>query len=140
MLVHLADRVFTSTFLYLILGYVVYSYRYVTNGIVAYGFLAAGAAYITQVWVLAINYERTLDRLGARAPTKRTWSPWNIGLLFEAIFYFAQHRNHEFWWKLFKQCGNSRWPYTVESITFGERIIFTADEEVRRAAQHSLPH
>jgi hypothetical protein len=130
MLLDLIDRVFTSTFLYCVFGYVVYTSRHVTNELVAYGFLAVGALYIAQLWVVASGYERRLDALGGRAPGKRTWTPWNIGLLFEAIFYFSQHRNHEFWWKLFKKIGNPKLPYTVESITFGERIVFTADEEV----------
>ncbi|EMC96093.1 hypothetical protein BAUCODRAFT_71913 [Baudoinia panamericana UAMH 10762] len=94
-----------------------------------YGLAAAATIYYTQIVLSAVTLERKLDALGKRAPSRRTWSPWNIGLLFQAIWYFSHHRNHEWWWALFGKCGNKNLPYTVEAITAGARIIFTADEE-----------
>lgn len=60
------------------------------------------------------------------------WSqyvPFGLLTIGRAIYYFSHYRNHEFWWGMFLQNGMPQNPYTVESITVGERIIFTADEE-----------
>lgn len=45
-----------------------------------------------------------------------------------------RHRNHEFWWTNFEKAskgGPSRW--TIETITLGERVVLTADEENMKA-------
>lgn len=53
----------------------------------------------------------------------------NLGMIAQALYYFSKHRNHEFWLKFFKRTEDKTYPYTVESVTLGGRIVFTADEE-----------
>jgi hypothetical protein len=130
MLLSLFDRLWTPTAIYLLLTLPIYLLRHVTNNTLAYGILLAWTAYYAQVVITSINFERAIDALGKRAPTKRTWSPYNLGTLLGAVWYFQRHRMHEWWWTLFGQHGNKSLPYTIESIIMGGRMIFTADEEV----------
>ncbi|KAK5743488.1 hypothetical protein LTR17_002663 [Elasticomyces elasticus] len=129
MLSSLFDRLWTPTAIYLILALPIYLLRHVANSTLAYGLLLAWTAYYAQVVITSINFERAIDALGKRAPSKRTWSPYNLGTLFGAVWYFQRHRVHEWWWTLFGQNGNKSLPYTIESIIMGGRMIFTADEE-----------
>ncbi|TKA83677.1 hypothetical protein B0A55_00297 [Friedmanniomyces simplex] len=129
MLLGLFDRLWTPTALYFILALPIYSLQYVTNSTIAYAGLVAWTAYYIQTIVTAVNYERKIDALGGRAPSRRTWTPYNLGMLFDAIYYFSRHRNHEWWWTLFHKYGNKSLPYTIESVIMGGRMIFTSDEE-----------
>lgn len=77
----------------------------------------------------AILSERKLSRLGHHAPAVGSWAPYGLDTLFWAMYYFSHHRNHEFWYYVFGFNTNVENPWTVEEITVGERIVFTADEE-----------
>jgi hypothetical protein len=84
--------------------------------------------------IAAISAEIKLARLGARAHSIRTWTPFNLLFIYNAVWHMLRHRNHEFWWDNFKKAGKggpSRW--TVETVTIGERVILTADEENMKA-------
>ncbi|KAK5138075.1 hypothetical protein LTR08_005873 [Meristemomyces frigidus] len=129
MLLSLVDRIWTPTLVYLTLTYTTYTLRHIAPSILTYGILGAAAAWWAHLLINAIVHEHKIDALGKRAPAVRTWTPWNVWLLFSAMWYFAHHRNHEWWWSIFETRGNKHIPYTVEAITVGDRIIFTADEE-----------
>ena len=100
-----------------------------TPNIVAYTLLTTSTLFFLRSATLAILAERKLARLGHRAPRVSDWAPFGLGTLAKALYYFSNWRNHEFWWKVFYENGNPKNPYTVEAITIGERIVFTADEE-----------
>ncbi|KAK5119461.1 hypothetical protein LTR85_007561 [Meristemomyces frigidus] len=129
MLRTLIDRVWTPTVLYLAFAFTTYSLRHLAHTIIAYGLFAAASVYYIQLLNSAIVREQKIDKLGKRAGSARTWSPWNLAVLFRAIWYFKQNRNHEWWWSMFEKSGNKNLPYTVEAIMVGDRIVFTADEE-----------
>ncbi|KAK4548901.1 hypothetical protein LTR36_008674 [Oleoguttula mirabilis] len=129
MLRSLIDRIWTPTVLYLAFAFAIYSARNVAHHILSYGLLAAASLYYAQLLASAVARENKIDKLGKRAPAERTWSPWNVAVLFQAIWYFTHYRNHEWWWGLFERNGHKSLPYTVEAILVGDRIVFTADEE-----------
>lgn len=129
MLSSLFDRVWTPVIIYIALASGAYALRDVANSVLLYGSVAAATFYYAQVFATAVICEYKIDRLGKRAPSNRSWTPWNVGWLCQAIWYFSQHRNHEWWSKMFKENGNPNLPYTVEAIVVGDRITFTADEE-----------
>lgn len=132
MLSTLLDRIWTTTALYALATFVLYTFRYLSPlPIIPYALIAAYTVYYAQQLTTAVSYERKIDTLGSRAPVRRTWTPSNLGLLFEAMYYFSRNRNHEWWWGMFDKCGSKeRGPaWTCEAITVAERIIFTADEE-----------
>lgn len=119
------DRAWTPTALYALFAYLAWSLRSLTNETLCYGLLAALTAYYGNVIFKAISHELKVDSLGKRAPVKRSLTPFNLGTLFEAVYYFSHHRNHEFWWAMFRQGEVT----TVESDVLAGRLIFTADEE-----------
>ncbi|KAK5115778.1 hypothetical protein LTR62_000867 [Meristemomyces frigidus] len=129
MLRYLVDRLWTPTLLCTLASFTIYSLRNISPRLVTYSLLALVAVYYGQLLTTAVSRELQLSRLGKRAASRRTFTPYNFGMLFEAIYYVLQHRNHEFWWKLFEKSGNATRPWTVESIVAGERIIFTSDED-----------
>lgn len=121
------DRLATPTFLWAGLAYGAWCLKDFNEK------LSVGGLVLVTVWYLigaaqAVSQESRIDSKGLRAPILRTFTPWNLGVLFQAVWYFLHHRNHEFWDKIFKQ-GNPNLPYTLESIFFGQRIVFTADED-----------
>ncbi|KAK0922239.1 hypothetical protein LTR91_004913 [Friedmanniomyces endolithicus] len=128
MLLGLFDRLWTPTALYFILALPLCALRHVANNTIAYAALGAWTAYYAQNIVTAVLCERKIDALGGRAPSRRTWTPYNLGMLSDLIWYVSRHRVHEWWWKLFQRPGEES-RYTVESIIMGARMIFTADEE-----------
>jgi len=115
MLSGLFDRLWTPTALYLILALPLYALRHVANNTIAYAALGAWTAYYAQNIVTAVLCERKIDALGGRAPSRRTWTPYNLGMLSDLIWYVSRHRVHEWWWKLFQRPGEES-RYTVESI------------------------
>ena len=94
-----------------------------------YAALAIPTLLLLGTIITAVSKERHLDRLGKRAPAVRSWAPYGLDTLFWALYYFSHWRNHEFWYFVFESNGNKWNPWTVEELTVGERIIFTADEE-----------
>lgn len=124
---HWIDRVWTPTVVLLPAAIGVWYLRHLNTSL-GYGLLVALTAYWANVLVRAYINERKIDALGGRAASIRSFTPWNVYMLYDAIVHFDSHRTHEWWWKCFKQ-GNPKNPYTVEAIVVGDRIIFTADEE-----------
>lgn len=123
------DRIFPLTVLYALLTYTSLQLGpYTTPLTSTILFLLLTTWYLLK---LHHHLQQTLliRRLGKQAPIVRTYTPFNVGFLVQALWYFSQQRNHELWWKLFRTVGNPKRPYTVEAVTVGQRIIFTADEE-----------
>jgi hypothetical protein len=130
MLLYLIDRVGTPTFIFGVVAWGLWQLREVTYLSLAYGIIAIVSVWYLNLLVKAISQEARLARLGARAPSWRSWTPYNLGFVYNAVWHMKRHRNHEFWWSIFDKARkgeNSQW--TSEAITMGERIIFTADEE-----------
>lgn len=129
MLLSLIDRIWTPTILYLAFAGTTYALRHLTHTLLSYAVFAAASVYYAQLLSSAVVREHKIDKLGKRAPAERTWTPWNLAVLFRAIWYFTHYRNHEWWWQLFEKNGNKPRSYTAEAIIVGDRIVFTADEE-----------
>jgi hypothetical protein len=94
-----------------------------------YALLTLSTLFYLRAAITAILSERKIDTLGYRAPRVRDYYPFGLGTLAKALYYFSNWRNHEFWWQMFHQFGNPKHPYTVEAVTIGARLVFTADEE-----------
>lgn len=130
MLLYLFDRVGAPTFIWGTVALGVWQLRDIAHLSLVYGLIAVVSLWYFNALATAISREAKLARLGARAPSYRTWTPFNLGLIYSAVWHMLRHRNHEFWWSIFekaKKGENSQW--TAEAITLGERIVFTADEE-----------
>lgn len=120
------DRVWTPTALYALTTYLLWTFRTHTSEKLTLGLLVALTAYWAHVLLNAVLHERKLESLGGgRAPVKRTLTPFNLYTIFEAVYYFSHHRNHEFWWGFFGRLK----AWTVETDILASRLIFTADEE-----------
>ncbi|KAI6886006.1 hypothetical protein KC334_g15713, partial [Hortaea werneckii] len=129
MILNFFDRIWTPTVLYGGIAYAILKFAGDAHPTIPYGVVGVIAIYYLNLFVTAAVREIQLDQLGKRAPSRRTWTPWNVQLLFQALYLFSKNRNHEWWWHNFRTSGNKNLPYTVETITVGERIVFTADEE-----------
>jgi len=130
MLATLFDRLWTPTLLYALSVYTINSLQHLApQPIFAYALLAACTIYYAQLAVVAIYSERKIAALGSHAPSRRTWTPWNLNLLFTAIWYVVHHRNYDWWLGHFAKAGNKKLPWTVEAVAVGQRLVFTADEE-----------
>ena len=131
LLLYLYDRLFWLTIFYTLFIYITYSVlprsgaSPLISNILTFTLLGT---YIVKT-IDHLDRERRIRKLGKRATSIRSHWPLNTGLIYEALWYFSHHRNHEFWWKMFKQNEGKQFPYTVEGITIGGRIVFTADEE-----------
>ena len=120
------DRVWTPTALYALSTYTLTSLLPTFHSPTPiYAALLASTAYYLTLLHRAYAHEQLVRSLGAHAPSKRTWTPFNIGLIVQAFWYFSHHRNHELWWGFFRKAR--RW--TVEADVLGGRVVFTADEE-----------
>lgn len=130
MLVPLLERSIWPLAIYSIISGVLYTFRGPLPNIITAILFSLATVWIGRSLVLAVSREIKLDRLGKRAWGKRSyaWTPFNIGVLLEALSYFFVEQTYEWWSMTFKH-GNPRNPYTVEAIIVNERIIFTADEE-----------
>nr|POE48007.1 cytochrome p450 52a13 [Quercus suber] len=131
MFVPLLDRILAPLVFYAFVVALVYGLRSVLPNLLTAVVFSLATVWVGYVVALGVSRERKLDRLGKRAWQNRqwAWTPWHIGMLFEAIYYFTTERTLEWWTMVFHKHGNPQNPYTVEGITIGERIIFTADEE-----------
>jgi len=129
MLLYLIDRVGAPTCIFGAVAWGSWQLRELTHLSLAYGIIALVSLWYFKLLITAISRETRLARLGARAPSVRTWTPFNLGFIYNAVWHMLRHRNHEFWWKIFEKTnkGGSQW--TAETITIGERVVFTADEE-----------
>lgn len=130
MFLNLFDRLWTPSILYLLfISSLLYPLRNTIHPIITSGALTAATGYYLLIACTAVFREYKIDRLGKRAPSYRSWTPFNLKFIWTAIYYFAHHRNDEWWFNNFRTIGNKKNPYTIEAITVGERIVFTADEE-----------
>lgn len=130
MLVYILDRVGSPTVIYALAAYTLLQLRSHAHQTLIYGLLAALTAWYGSLLFTAVSRESKLARLGGRAFSIRSWTPFNLGFIYNAVWHMLRHRNHEFWWAIFDKARkgeDSRW--TAETITLGERIVFTADEE-----------
>lgn len=131
MLFYLVDRVRESTLIWAGLSYATWQFRDTAHVYLVYSILAILSLWYFRSLSHAVLQESKLARLGSRAPSVRTWTPWNLSFVYDAVWYMRRHRNHEFWWKNFSNVSkgrqNAQW--TAEAITLGDRLIFTADEE-----------
>lgn len=120
------DRVWTPLALIALFDYALWATAksYISETLCT-GLLVASILYCGITLYKALRHEQKLDSLGARAPVKRTFTPFNLYTLFEAVYYFSHHRNHEFWWGFFGRLK----AWTVETDILASRLIFTADEE-----------
>ena len=106
-----------------------YTIRSSAPALLNYALLTLSTLFYFRAAITAILAERKISALGHRAPRVRDYYPFGLGTLAKALYYFSNWRNHEFWWKMFHQFGNPKNPYTVEAVTIGARLVFTADEE-----------
>ena len=130
MLLYLIDRVGAQTCIFGAVAWASWQLRELTHLSIAYGIIAIASLWYLNLLVTAIARESKLARLGARAPSVRTWTPYNLLFIYHAVWHMLRHRNHEFWWSIFDDARtgkSSQW--TAEAIVVGERIVFTADEE-----------
>lgn len=125
----LIDRIFPLTLIYALLITTSWTLRTYTTPLTSSLIFLASTLWYTLKLALHIQSERKIASLGRHAPVVRTYTPFNIGFLFQALWYFSHHRNHELWEKLFRTVGNPRRPFTIEAVTVGQRLVFTADEE-----------
>ncbi|KAF7190710.1 Cytochrome P450 52A1 [Pseudocercospora fuligena] len=128
MILYILDRLGWLTALYATFTYGTWQLRHFIPEKFALGLCLLLTILYAKKALFHLDQERRIRSLGKRAPSVRTPYPFNLGVMFQALYYFSQHRNHEFWWKLFKK-GNPNRPYTVEAVTLGGRLVFTADEE-----------
>jgi hypothetical protein len=134
MLLYLIDRVGAPTCIYGAVAWGSWQLRELTHLSLAYGIIAVASFWYFRLLIAAISSEIKLARLGARAHSIRTWTPFNLLFIYNAVWHMLRHRNHEFWWTNFEKAskgGPSRW--TIETITLGERVVLTADEENMKA-------
>ena len=123
-------RVWAQTVIYVaLLPILVHYIRPVAPQTVTYALLIGSTLVYGALLKSAISAELQIDAWGKRAPRVKDYAPFGLGTLVRALYYFSNHRNHEFWWKIFTQYGNPKNPYTVETVTVGQRLMFTADEE-----------
>ena len=120
------ERVWAQTIIYFAFVPIIYLYiRPVAPPALSYALIIASTLYYGKLAGSAIAAERKINLLGTRAPRVKDYAPFGLGTLVRAMYYFTNWRNHEFWWNMFNKLDS----YTVETITLGQRLVFTADEE-----------
>ncbi len=96
---------------------------------VIYGLSAFATVRFLYTLYKNFRVEATIASLGKHAPTIGSYAPFGLDTLARAVYAFSQWRNHDFWYWAFAFNKNPNYPWTVEDVTVGQRIIFTADEE-----------
>ena len=130
LLLYLFDRVGAQTAIFGLATWGTWQLRDHAHLSLVYGIIAVVSVWYINLLVTAISRETRLATLGPRGPSVRTWTPLNLGFIYNAVWQMVRHRNHEFWWSIFdnvKVAGQSLW--TIETVLMGERIVFTADDE-----------
>jgi hypothetical protein len=129
MLGFVLKRIWANTLLYLaILFTIPYANTLIPRTLI-YALSAVLTAYFASSVINAIQIERKISSLGQHAPTVGSYAPYGFDTLARAVYAFSQWKNHEFWYWAFSFNKNEQNPWTVEDVTVGQRIIFTADEE-----------
>lgn len=122
------DHLGPLTVLYGAAAYIAYRIQPYISLFLSYALFVSLAYFYLHSVFYHFDQERRIRSRGKRAPSIHTWTPFNVGFLFQAVWYSRHHRNHEFWGKHLKRASKER-PLTVETTALGTRIILTADEE-----------
>jgi len=125
----LYDRLLWPTAIYATLAFGLLQAARFTHYLVAFAAVLLLTGFYLKSVIFHYEQERRLDRLGKRAPLNRSHTPFNVGMILKAVKSFSKNKNMEFWINTFRTMGNPKLPYTVETVTVGERLILTADEE-----------
>lgn len=142
LLLYLYDRLFWLTIAHTLLAHLTYNLLPLAGASPLLSHILTFAVLGTYL-VKTLDHldrERRIRQLGKRATSLRTHTPFNIGVLLQVLWYLSKHRTHEYWWKMFGQRpggggvniggeNGKKFPYTVETITIGGRLVLTADEE-----------
>ncbi|KAF1979634.1 cytochrome P450 [Bimuria novae-zelandiae CBS 107.79] len=83
--------------------------------------------YIVYAVAAKLSYNAKLRKLGARAPIRRTWLPFELDLAYGVVKAALDDRIYEFWVHTLTTYGRNGY-YTIET-GIGERVIMTADPE-----------
>lgn len=128
--IHFVDRLGSPTALYALSAFITYQFR-TASTLWCYGILALLTAGYLNTFFHAVSAETKLRRLGVRAPSVRTYSPFNIAFIAKAVYLVVNHRAQDFWWENFAAASvgkkDPRW--TFENIAMGDRLVLTADDE-----------
>lgn len=83
--------------------------------------------YIAYAAIAKASFNAKLRTLGARAPARGTWAPFQIDLAYSIVKAALDDTMYEFWVHTFEKYSRNGC-YTVET-GIGERVIMTADPE-----------
>jgi hypothetical protein len=97
MLSTLFDRVWTNTILYALSIALAWSIRKYSSPLISSGLIVGSTVLYLTNFIGHVDQERKIQNLGGHAPVLRTWSPWNIRVLVNAVSYARKHLNHVFW-------------------------------------------
>ncbi|KAK5168735.1 uncharacterized protein LTR77_006044 [Saxophila tyrrhenica] len=129
MLRHLTERTWANTIVFFTFIITLSCFSRYISTFIFFGSYATSLYFYLSLTSNAVSEERKLDNLGKRAPSIPSYAPWGLDILFRALYAFTQWRNHEFWYYAFSQNKNANNQWTVEAMTLGQRLTFTADEE-----------
>ncbi|GAB7360939.1 hypothetical protein MBLNU230_g0923t1 [Neophaeotheca triangularis] len=130
MLRNLIDRQSTNTVLFSLILILLWANKLLLEKARVYlVLLALSSLWYAKTLIVALWTEDRISRLGAHAPSRWSWTPWNIGMLLAAVKHVRAHSNLAFWQDMFARYGRGARGYTVEAVTAGERVILTADED-----------
>ena len=97
--------------------------------VAAYAVGALLLLFIIRYIALSVRKEWKIRSLGGHAPRVRTWLPWGIDFVAKAIMSSSRFEDLRFWQGLLNKYAHPARPFTVETSTGGQRLIFTIDDE-----------
>lgn len=83
--------------------------------------------YIVYAVARKVAYNARLRKLGARAPIRSSWVPFQLDMAYGVIKHALEDNVYDFWVRTFKTHSRNGY-YTIET-GIGERVIMTADPE-----------
>lgn len=127
---YLFQRLWGNALVYLVLNAIAWlMLAFPSFRIVSFASFTLTTLWFATTISYSVDEERRLSRLGKHAPAVPSYLPLGLDVIFRALYSFSQWRNHEFWYWMFAYNRNDYHPFTVEAVTVGQRIVFTADEE-----------
>ena len=123
MVAYLVDRIWSQTVLYIIIVASLTARSNLWNTTLFYSIIAACSAYYIKIVYTAVEKERATNRLGGRAPVRRSWVPFGIGLVRQALRAHSTNTVHLWWRQIFRETGKPLHPYV---------LILQSDEMIRR--------
>lgn len=88
---------------------------------------ALAALYISYTVARKFYINAKINKMGARAPVRKSYLPWHIDIIWEAVQSALDDKIYEMWTDMFnKECPTGR--YTVE-LGVVDRLIMTAEPE-----------